>query len=203
MDSLLLLIGTTIAVLGSPGPAPLALAATGAGFGPKRGASFLLGVLVGLAAVAILTAVGAGAVLSRGGALPTVLLVISLAYFVYVAFKIASVPLNREGKAVGRAPSIADGVVLNLTNPKAYAALAALYSGFGLPIEPVWLGLLATGLLVWIVAAAIDVAWLVAGSFLAPAFASQRFGRLLRVGMALTMLLAVMASVWFALNGQS
>lgn len=41
LESIVSLIAATGLLLGSPGPAPLALAATGATFGIRRGAPFL------------------------------------------------------------------------------------------------------------------------------------------------------------------
>ena len=201
-EAVLLLFGATLAVLGSPGPAPLALAATGASFGPRRGLPFLVGVLIGLAGVAVLTALGVAALLRRGGPLSAVLLALSLGYFVYVAYKIASAPLNvRDGTTSSAAPTVMDGLVLNLTNPKAYAAIAALYAGFGLPFSPAWLSVVLTGGLVLLIGAVIDAAWLFGGGALAPLFANPRVGRPLRIGMAAFMLLAVGASLWFAAAG--
>src|SRR6267378_344250 len=40
-----------VALAGSPGPATLSLTATGAAFGPRRGAAYLAGIVVGMMAV--------------------------------------------------------------------------------------------------------------------------------------------------------
>lgn len=196
LTAIILLCGATIVVLGSPGPAPLALAATGASFGARRGMPFLVGILAGLVIVALLSATGVAVLLAQGGWLVTALFAISLAYFTYVAFKIATAPMGRVPAAAHAAPSARDGFILNLTNPKAYAAFAALYAGFGLPIEPVWLSTLVTGVLILLVATAIDTAWLLAGGALAPIFDNERFGRILRAGFAIAMVSAVAASIW-------
>lgn len=198
-EAVLLLCGATLAVLGSPGPAPVALAATGASFGPRRGLRFLVGILIGLAGVAVLTALGVAALLRRDGPLAAILLSLSLGYFVYVAYKIARAPLDvGDGTASSAAPTARDGLVLNLTNPKAYAAIAALYAGFGLPLSPAWVSVVLTGGLVLLIGAIIDAAWLIGGGALAPLFANPRVGRPLRIAMAALMLLAVGASLWLA-----
>lgn len=58
--------------------------------------------------------------------------VLAAAYFLYLAIRIAAVPpLSAETEA-RRRPSFAGGVFLSLVNPKAYAAMAALFSGFAL-----------------------------------------------------------------------
>lgn len=53
LESIVSLIAATGLLLGSPGPAPLALAATGATFGIRRGAPFLAGILLGLSVAII------------------------------------------------------------------------------------------------------------------------------------------------------
>ena len=196
LEPILLLGGATIAALGYPGPVPLALAATGASFGPRAGLQFLLGILTGLAGVAILSAAGIAPLLTNGGWIAITLLAVSMSYFVYIAFKIAAAPFIPEApNAIHNPPSFRDGFMLNLTNPKAYVAFAALYAGFGIRIEPIWLGIGITGALILIFAALIDMAWLLMGSALAPVLARPPFGRILRITLAVLMLVTIILSV--------
>jgi len=201
IEQIVFLALATLAALGSPGPVPLALAATGASFGARRSTPFLIGILVGLAVVAILTAAGVGVVVASGGWMVTTLLALSFLYFVYIAYKVTTAPLDRRADTTSQNPlNGRDGFVLNLINPKAYAAFTALYAGFGLPIEPNWFGIAATGAVILFVAIIIDVAWLLSGGILAPAFESQRFGRALRIALAVAMLIAVGASIFLAVG---
>ena len=59
-----------------------------------------------------------------------VVVALAAAYFVYLAFRIATAPPLADGDARVRRPSFAGGVFLSLVNPKGYAAMAALFSGF-------------------------------------------------------------------------
>lgn len=61
------LVVATALLLGSPGPAPLTLAVTGAEFRLRGGAPFLIGILSGLAVAIIL---GSAAVVALFNALP-------------------------------------------------------------------------------------------------------------------------------------
>ena len=45
-----------LALVGSPGPATLSIAATGAAFGQRRGLAYMAGILAGLAVVMAITA---------------------------------------------------------------------------------------------------------------------------------------------------
>ncbi|WP_241652129.1 LysE family translocator [Pseudoalteromonas phenolica] len=117
---------TTALLLGSPGPAPLALAGVGASFGFKQGLGFLAGILLGLLVAISLVALGLGSLFEQ---FPTVKLIyqgIATAYLIYVAYKIASNTSGIEQRA-GAAPSFKDGFILNLINPKAYAAFFSYF----------------------------------------------------------------------------
>jgi hypothetical protein len=118
------------ALAGSPGPNTLSLVATGAAFGTRRGLPYMVGLTIGVVAVMAITATGVmGVVLAMPGATPAVT-VAAGAYFVYLAFRIATAPpLSEAGKA-GREPTLVAGIAQSLVNPKAYAAMAALFSGF-------------------------------------------------------------------------
>ena len=67
-----------------------------------------------------------------------VLSVVSFAYLGFIAYRITTAPPVGEAGAAAAAPGFLSGLVLNLTNLKAYAAFAALFSGFELmPQAPV------------------------------------------------------------------
>jgi len=80
-ESILLLIVATSLLLGSPGPAPIALAATGATFGIKKGIPFLLGILSGLIVVIIGTTVGIATLFN---AFPAVRLTVQIIGALYI-----------------------------------------------------------------------------------------------------------------------
>ncbi len=130
MEGLIGFIVAGLALVGSPGPNTLSLAATGAAFGARRGIVYLTGLVAGMAIVMAITASGvAGLLLAVPGAAP-VLAVIAAAYIAYLAYRIATAPPITEQGDSGRRPSFVTGVTISLTNPKAYTAMAALFSGF-------------------------------------------------------------------------
>ena len=157
VESIITLVSVTALLLGSPGPAPLALAATSATFGVKKGIPFLIGILSGLA-VAILGSVLGFAVLFS--TYPNVKLVFQIAgalYIAYVAIKIATAPIipTAHEKSSG-VPTFLDGFILNLINPKAYAAFLAIFSQFSLLLENVSISYIFTGLVCFSVAVAVS-----------------------------------------------
>lgn len=182
------------ALTGSPGPANLALAAAGAAFGLRGGLMLSAGIIAGVAAVMLLTASGFAAFLFAVPALGPALKAAAALYMLYLAWRIATAPPLSE-QAARRAPvSFGAGIFLGVGNPKAYAAMAALFSGFVLVrAAPVPDTALKMALVAAIMLAGNGL-WLLLGAALTRAFRDPRRNRALNIVFALSLL----ASVAFA-----
>jgi threonine/homoserine/homoserine lactone efflux protein len=181
------------ALAGSPGPATLSLAAAGAAFGALPALGYLIGIIVGMVAVMGIVGAGvAGLLLAAPGAAP-VLGVAAAAYFVHLAFRIATAPPVSEVSR--RPPSFAGGVFLSLVNPKGYAAMTALFSGFVLAPDSAILDATAKIAALAAIIVAVDFAWLAAGAALTRLFRNPRTSRAINLVFAGLLL----ASVGFAL----
>lgn len=190
IEALLTLLSTTALLLGSPGPAPLALAATGATFGCKKSVPFLLGILSGLAVAIFCASIGLATLFVT---FPTMKLICQLAgagYILFIAYKIATAPTNIADAPLNP-PNFKDGFILNLLNPKAYAAFLAIFSQFLLPFISTNYSYLATGVVCLFVATLVDILWLLFGSILRPIFAEPKQARAIRIVFALLMIIAV------------
>ncbi len=195
MDGLLGFVLAGFALAGSPGPATLSLAAAGAAFGARRGLGYMTGIVVGMVAVMGITATGVvGVVLALPGATPVVVAT-AAAYFVYLAFRIAMAPPLAESARQGRRPSFGGGAFLSLVNPKGYAAMAALFSGFVLVRERLALDVAAKAIVLAAIITAVNLAWLFAGAALTRFFREPRTNRIINVTFAVLLV----ASVAFAL----
>ncbi|SCM79714.1 conserved membrane hypothetical protein [uncultured Pleomorphomonas sp.] len=194
MDATPLFLLTSLALVGSPGPNTLSLAALGAAFGTRRGVPYMVGLDLGMVVVVALVGSGLWAViLSYPGIAPVVTLAAS-AYLLYLAFRIATAPPMGAAEAPGREPGLSAGVMLSLTNPKAYVAVAAVVSRYTLmPGRPVADEVLK-GALLLVLIAAVNVAWLAAGSLLARAVTDPRVGRLVNLGFAALLVVSVLAA---------
>ncbi|HEY3145544.1 MAG TPA: LysE family transporter [Dongiaceae bacterium] len=195
MDGLLGFILAGFALAGSPGPATLSLAAAGAAFGARRSLGYMAGQIAGLVAVMAVTASGmVGLVLAVPGATPVVL-VLSAAYFAYLAFRIATAPPLHDGSVEHRQPTFLAGAFLSLVNPKGYAAMAALFSGFILIRERIALDVaVKIGVLVGIILA-VDVAWLIAGAAMTRLFKDPRTNRIINVCFAVLLVASVVVAL--------
>lgn len=156
---------TTALLLGSPGPAPLALAAVGASSGVRRGVPFLSGILLGLLVAIVAAATGLGALLLSYPSLSAVCQIVAIAYLFYVAYKIAT---NRSGlsQAEGGEVGFRDGFILNLLNPKAYAACIAIFANSSVPDTSPFIGALLAAATCFAIAVLVDSLWLVLGGVL-------------------------------------
>ena len=180
-----------LALAGSPGPATLSLAATGAAFGARRGLGYMAGIVLGMVLVMAIVATGVVSVLlALPGATPVVTGIAAL-YFVYLALRIATAPPLAASTAARRRPSFAAGVLLSLVNPKGYAAMAALFSGFVLDPEHIALDLAAKVILLVAIITAVNLAWLFAGAALTRFFREPRANRAINATFAVLLVASV------------
>ncbi|WP_439498027.1 LysE family translocator [Bosea sp. (in: a-proteobacteria)] len=180
-----------IALAGSPGPANLSLAATGAAFGAREGLVYAAGITVGMAGVIAITASGmVGILMAVPGVAPAVT-VAAGGYFLYLAWRIATAPPLSATDARGERPSFVAGALLSLVNPKGYAAMAALFSGFVLLRERVTADALAKAAVLLAIIAAVNLVWLVTGAALTRFFHEPRTNRLINVAFAVLLIVSV------------
>ena len=197
MDVLFGFILAAFALAGSPGPATLSLAATGAAFGARRGLPYMLGIDIGMVGVMAITARGVvGILLALPGATPIVS-VLAGAYFLYLAYRIATAPPLSEATAQHSPPSFAAGLLLSLINPKGYAAMAALFSGFVLVRERIMLDVAVKLIVLAAIIATVNLAWLTAGAGLTRFFREPRTNRIVNVIFAILLIVSVVVALLF------
>ncbi len=188
-------IAAVFALTGSPGPATLSLAAAGAAYRFRDCRFYLFGITVGVVIVILGVAAGLVTAILAVPFAGRVLAVISFAYLGYIAYKIAFAPPLGEADAVARAPGFMSGMILNLTNPKAYAAFAALFSGFELMPQAPVISALVKALICFAVICIVNPTWLIAGSALRHHLQDRRISRLINMGFAVLLLLSVVAAL--------
>ncbi len=188
-------IAAAFALLGSPGPATLSLAAAGAAYKFKDCRPYLMGIMAGGTLVIVGVAAGLLTAVLAVPHAPPVLTVISFAYLGYIAYKIATAPPLDDADAVSSAPGLMSGIVLNITNPKAYAAFAALFSGFDvMPQAPVY-SAMVKALVCFAILSIVNPTWLFVGKTLRHLLQDRRIGRLINIGFAVLLLASVAAAL--------
>ncbi len=191
MDGLLGFAVAGFALAGSPGPNTLSLAATGAAFGARRGVGYMAGVNIGMVAVMAITASGVVSLLLAAPGTTPIVTTVAAGYFAFLAYRIATAPPLTENTEFGRQPSFAGGVFLSLVNPKAYAAMAALFSGFVLVPNRFALDATAKAIVLAAIITAVNLAWLIAGAALTRFFRDPRTSRAINVTFAVLLIASV------------
>ena len=126
-DLLLALVGFAFASSVTPGPNNLMLMASGANFGLRRSLPHMFGISLGHAFMVTLVGLGLGQVFDTYPAARLVLQVLSTAYLLYLAWKIATAAPPRAGEARGKPFTFLQAAAFQWVNPKAwYMAIYAV-----------------------------------------------------------------------------
>ena len=115
--------------VGTPGPANMALLATGARFGFRAALPFVAGVALGKQLIIWPVGFGLMELAEAAPWLFTALKYISAAYIIWLAWKVANLRLN-TGSSDGAAPGFAAGLIVHPLNPKAWAMIVGSFTAF-------------------------------------------------------------------------
>lgn len=179
---------------GTPGPGNLAFMAIGAQIGPMAALRPILGAMLGAACMNVLIAQGLGAVLQQNLILTRGLQIISMAYMLYLAWRIVTMHKSDGGKA--RALSFWEGVLIHPLSPKTWAMGVIGYSVYFSPQGSLWdetavlVGGFAIGALVF------HSSWAFAGASIMRLLGRGRAFHVFTFTMATLMLGSTIWSLW-------
>lgn len=191
LANLVLLWLAALPLMGSPGPATLSTAAVGASFGWRRGLPYLGGIVAGTAAVLLLIATGVTAVVLAVPALATVITVVAAAYILYLAWRIATAPPLSKENTAAKAPAFPGGFLLAVANPKAFAAIGAVYAGHSVVPGELAADAAAKVAALALVIVLVNSAWLLFGSLIAHALHDPKKSRIANVTFAILLVVSV------------
>lgn len=196
-NDLLLLWLAAFPLMGSPGPATLSLAGIGGAYGFRQGMPYLAGIILGTTGVLLLIATGITALILAQPLLVHTLSLLAAFYILYLAWKIASAPVGAKRIEAKTVPSLFPGLVLASANPKAFAAIGAVYAGQRLIEESLISDTLAKVSALVFVILVVNTAWLVFGSVFSKLLNHPRLGRIANVTFATLLVASVgMAFLW-------
>lgn len=118
--------------IGTPGPANMALLATGARFGFRAALPFVVGVALGKQLVIWPIGFGLMELADRAPWVFTTLKYASAAYIIWLAWKVANLRLN-TGQGDASAPGFAAGLIVHPLNPKAWVMIVGSFTAFVAP----------------------------------------------------------------------
>ena len=180
--------------VGTPGPANMALLATGARFGFRAAIPFVLGVVIGKQLV--IWPVGFG-LLQLADSAPGIFYAlkwISAAYICWLAWKVAQMRLDHT-REVTAAPGFKAGLLVHPLNPKAWAMIVTGFTNFVTPGTPALHATLIIAICFLLIQAALHPIWAYSGDRIARTVAGTRAEKYLMWTLAML----TVASVLFVL----
>ena len=182
--------------MGSPGPATISLAAVGSAYGFRAGLPYLAGIILGTTGVLILVASGLVTLMIAIPEAVGLLSFLGMGYILYLAWKIATAPVGMQKSGSTTSPSLLPGLFLALSNPKAFAAIGAVYASHtviqgDLRLDTLFKVTLLTGVIV-----IVNSCWLMFGAIFASAFSHPSLGRVINVSMAALLVVTVVLALF-------
>lgn len=145
----------------------MSVMAIGAAFGLRRSLGYVFGLILGTGAVLVAVATGVVAMLRSMPGLGPVLTFAAAVYVLNLAFRIATAPpLSKQDPNV-LTPSFAAGFLLAIANPKAYFAIASVFTGSTLAEHSRALDAVLKAAVLAIMILIIHICWLLGGASLA------------------------------------
>jgi threonine/homoserine/homoserine lactone efflux protein len=158
-DLMIALLGFAFVTSVTPGPNNMMLLASGVNFGFRRTVPHTLGISIGHALMVFLVGMGLSGVFKAWPMALTLLKFASVAYMLWLAWKIAQAGAPGEGRAKAAPMTFLQAAAFQWVNPKAwamalgavsayvtepsvwaYAAVAGIFACVNLPLVSVWAG---------------------------------------------------------------
>jgi len=126
-DLLFALLGFAFVTSVTPGPNNMMLLASGVNFGLRRSVPHMLGISIGHSLMVFLLGLGVAGAIHASPRAGVVLKILSIAYMLWLAWKIAHAAAPGEGRAGGKPFTFVQAAAFQWVNPKAWAmALGAV-----------------------------------------------------------------------------
>lgn len=190
------LVLTSLAIMGSPGPATISLTAAGSAYGVRRSLGYLAGIIIGTSAVLLAVATGITATLLAVPAVRPALIAAAAAYILWLAYHIATAPPLAAGAADSDTPALAGGTFLGVANPKAWVAIAAVFASARLAGNAT-LDAAGKVAVLAVMIVLINTTWLAAGASLAPLLRDPRRARVVNAVLAAVLVAAAVLAVLY------
>lgn len=179
----------------TPGPGVLTTAGVGAGYGKAQGLRFLTGLFIGTNLVAIAVVSGLAAIVFSAPGVREVLVWASIAFFIYLAAKIAFSGAKIGFMETGK-PGLMNGLLLQFINPKAYAVNNLLFLGYDFLPDDLALEVALKFLIINAIWIPVHLIWLAAGVGLKRLDLAPGVQRAINMGMAASLLAVVGLAAW-------
>jgi threonine/homoserine/homoserine lactone efflux protein len=176
----------------TPGPNNTMLLASGVNFGFRRTRAHMLGVTIGFTVMVLAVGLGIGRVFTLFPPLYTVMRVVSIAYLLWLAWRIATA--GATDPIVGdeaRPMTFIEAALFQWVNPKGWMVALSVAANYVAP-DHLWADVTVLSLVFLIISLISTSSWALFGTSLRPFLADAQAMRIFNVAMAL----ALVASLW-------
>jgi threonine/homoserine/homoserine lactone efflux protein len=184
------LIGFALVSSITPGPNNLMLMASGANFGFWRSLPHMLGIGIGFTVMIVLVGLGLIGLFEAFPVFYILLKICSVAYLLWLAWKIANAAPPQKGEATGRPMTFIQAALFQWVNPKAWSMALTAITAYA-PGQSV-----ASILVVALVFGAVNLpsvsVWTVMGQQIRRLLNKPRWLRAFNVGMAVLLVLSAL-----------
>ena len=134
LDLFAALVAFAAATAWTPGPNNLMLMTSGVNFGFVRSIPHMAGISIGFPLMIVLVGLGIGGVFDAFPQLYLVLKIVSIAYMLWLAWRMANAgPLRKEAAAANRPMHFLEAVAFQWVNPKAWVMALSGAATYTLP----------------------------------------------------------------------
>ena len=194
--SLLPLLGFAFAASVTPGPNNALVAANAAANGVRATVPHMLGIGAGFALMIVLVGLGLASVLAAHPAVAGAMRWGSLAWLVWLAWKIASAPMGGAPMGIAAAPGLRFGfgqaVLFQWINPKAWLLALSIAATWVRPDAPAVLQLAAIGAVFFVVGPPCNLPWALLGAGAARLLGHGARMRAFNIAMAVLLVVSML-----------
>jgi threonine/homoserine/homoserine lactone efflux protein len=178
----------------TPGPNNMMLLASGVNFGLRRSLPHMIGISLGVSVMVVLVGLGLAGLFHSFPALLTGLKIVSVAYMIWLAWKVAHASAPGQGDAKSTPFTLLQAAAFQWVNPKAWAMALTAISAYSFD------GTLHSILIVALVFACVNLpsvtVWVVAGERLRGWLAEPARLKAFNWTMAALLILSLIPVLW-------
>ncbi len=183
----------------TPGPNNMMLLSSGATFGLRRTAPHILGIAGGCALMVLVLGWTVAGLATRMPILFDILHVVSTAYLLWLAWRIATSAGPHEAGARGRPLTMLDAAAFQWVNPKAWAMVLGAVASFARP-DHLAIDVPVIAMVLGLIGLPCITLWAGSGSMLQGLLADRRILRAFNIGMAALLVASIAPGVWSAVS---
>lgn len=185
---------------GTPGPNNVMILTSGVNHGLKKSIPHMLGINLGFPLMIIAVGFGAMQLFNSLPLLYIAIKIIGVVYLTYLAIKIATMPINTEGKKTAKPFSFIQAASFQWVNPKAWVMAVSAIVAFSAPGVDMYTQLATIALFYLVFGLPCTATWLVIGVSLQKLLSNEQFIRGFNVVMAGILLFSLIPMVQDLLN---